>query len=75
MNEIAALARTTAYELSRRAGFTPRLMLRRVLKFMIGAIIRSKDDDIARLYEGSAWSDSTEHDLNDHVTTGRRARR
>jgi hypothetical protein len=75
MNEIAAPARTTARELSRRAGFTPGLTLRRVLTFLIGAIIRRKEDDIAKLYEGSAWSDSTEHDLNDHVVTGRRTRR
>ena len=38
---------------------------------IVAAIIRRNESDIADRYQGRAWCDSTEHDLNRDVMTGR----
>ena len=75
MNPIAAPAHIAADQSKRVAAFSPRSFVTRALKFLIGAIVHKKDDDVARNYEGSSWCDQTEHDLNYDVMTGRRTRR
>ena len=75
MNPIVAPAHIAADPPKRVAAFNPRSIVTRALKFLISAVIRKKDDDIAKHYEGSSWCDQTEHDLNYDVMTGRRTRR
>jgi hypothetical protein len=72
MNQIAAPAHISADEPERTGTIRgPSLM---VLKSLISTFIRA-EDDIAKRYEGSAWCDQTEHDLNYDVITGRRTKR
>jgi hypothetical protein len=48
---------------------------KRVLDLFVSAVVRKEEQDIARLYEGCSWCDSTEHDLNHDVMTARRGAR
>jgi hypothetical protein len=76
MNPIAAPAHIAADDQPKRiAAFDPRSIITKALKSLIGIVVRSKDDDAAKQYEGSSWCDQTEHDLNYDVMTGRRTRR
>jgi hypothetical protein len=75
MNQIAAPAHITTGEPRHIAAFTPWSLFTRVLKSLISTVIRKKEDDIAKRYEGSCWCDQTEHDLNYDVIAGRHARR
>ena len=52
----------------------PAWTLTGVIDWIVGAVIRRNEIDIARRYQGSAWCDSTEHDLNYDIMTGRRTR-
>jgi hypothetical protein len=75
MTQITAPAHITAVNRKRTATFTPRSHLARAWSFLLSAVIRTRDNDVAKQYEGSSWCDRTEHDLNYDVITGRRTRR
>jgi hypothetical protein len=75
VNQIAASPRIANGEPRRVATFTSRSLSTRVLKSLISTIIRKEDDDIAKRYEGSAWCDQTERDLNYDAITGCYTRR
>ena len=75
MTQIAAPAHITTDETKGSATFAPSSYFTRVLKFVISTVFHKQEDDIAKRYEGSSWCDSTEHDLNCDVMTGRRTRR
>ena len=74
MNQIAARARLRADERDPDAIVTPAWTLTGVIDWIVGAVIRRSEVDIARLYQGSAGCDSAEHDLNYDIMTGRRTR-
>ena len=74
MNPIAAQARITVDATRRQAATTPRSALKRIWTFVTGAVVHSNEDDITEQYQGRSWCDSTEHDLNCDVMTGRRRR-
>jgi hypothetical protein len=74
MNEIAAPARLRADERDSDTTVAPAWTLKRIIDLIVGAVIRRNEDDIAKRYEGSAWCDSIEHDLNNDIMTGRRTR-
>jgi hypothetical protein len=75
VNQIAASRRIASGESRRIATFTPRSLFTRVLRSLISTIIRKENDDIAKRYEGSAWCDQTERDLNYDAITGCYTRR
>ena len=72
MNQIVAPARLRADEHDPDAIVAPAWTLTGVIDWIVGAVIRRNEVDIARRYQGSAWCDSTEHDLNYDIMTGRR---
>jgi hypothetical protein len=74
MSEIAAPVRITADERKRASSFAPPSLLKRAAHFLTHAILRRKEDS-TNAYDGCAWNDSTEYDLNYDEMTGRRARR
>jgi hypothetical protein len=80
MSPMAAPARIGADELARDSVVSdgvaaPKWTLTRLLNSMVSAIIRWNEEDIASRYQGSAWCDSVEHDLNSDIISGGRNRR
>lgn len=71
MNPLAAPARMSADDLKHTAALTHHSFLTKMMDSLASIIIRRKKDDIAKRYEGCSWCDSTEHDLNYDVMTGR----
>jgi hypothetical protein len=74
MSEIAAPVRISADERKRASSFTSPSFLKRTAHFLNRIILRRKGD-AASAYDGCAWCDATEYDLNSDAMTGRHARR
>jgi hypothetical protein len=74
MSEIAAPVRIPADQRERTSSPVSPSLLKRIVHFLTCIALR-RQDDAPNAYDGCAWNDATEYDLNYDEMTGRRARR